>query len=131
MRETTRFALEGGKGEADGRLLFDGRPAARIAGVVLEEQRQLAIDGEEAFVLFVTHGCPYEELLHIYLVDAKGEVVERLEVGGAYAPGILRDVRSLGERELAFDFQGPRRLLVKERPAGFFRKRRLEVADSK
>jgi hypothetical protein len=131
MQETTRFALEGVSAEGNAHLLVDGRPGERIAGAVLEMQYALTIDGAAFFVLFVTHGSPYEELLHVYLIDPAGRVVERLELGGAYAPGVLRDVRVLGEHELAFDFQGPRRLVVRERPAGLFRKRRLEISGSK
>ena len=100
-------------------LLWDGQPTAvRVDGVTLEQQVQL--DG--GYLLFLTEDSPFEEGLHIYLLDRDRRIVDGLELARPYASGILRDVMPEGEGAVSFSFFGADRwrLDVHERPLGLF-----------
>ena len=129
MKESCRFSLATATGEGSSEILVEGRPTnLRIEGRILEAQYELEAGGRALHVLFVTDGTPYEEILHIYLTDAEGRVVEQTELGGAYAPGILTDVGPVSERELRFAFQGQHRLVLRDEAQGYFRPRLIELS---
>jgi hypothetical protein len=130
MRRTEHFSLAPlSVDSSDAELLRDGRAcASRIEGRVLEAELELEVDGGELSLLFVTAGTPHEEVLHIYLIDVAGRVLEHEQLGGPYAPGLLANLEVISDRELRFEFQGSRRLLVRERAAGLLRRRRLQVS---
>lgn len=130
MRKTEHFRLAPLSADSsDAQLLRDGRAcASRIEGRVLEAEFEVAVDGRELSLLFVTAGTPYEEILHIYLTDVGGRVLEHEHLGGPYAPGLLANIEVISDRELRFEFQGPRRVLVRDKPAGLLRRRRLQVS---
>jgi len=98
-------------------LLWRGQPTAvTLDGVTLEHQLQL--DGR--YLLFLTEDSPYEEGLHIYLLDSERRVVDGLELAAAYAPGTLRGVQQDGAGAVSFSFFGDDRwrLEVNDRPLG-------------
>src|SRR5262249_6791217 len=65
----------------------------------------------------------------VYLLDSAAGVVDRVVLGGPYAPGILRDLEPAGAGCLEFSFHGPERwrVTVRAKPRGRFRKHRLEL----
>ncbi|MGI9334169.1 MAG: hypothetical protein ACR2RL_13555, partial [Gammaproteobacteria bacterium] len=76
-------------------MLYDGRRVGEpVEGVVLEAQfarDDSPIGGPiggrigRQFVLLVTHDCPFEERLSIYLLDAAFSVIDRVDIGHPYA----------------------------------------------
>ena len=125
----TTFALRdlGGSEAVESELLVDGRATGqRVAGRLLEAQFPIA--SENATVLLVTEDTPYEEALHIHLVNDAGAVLETITVGAPYTPGILKEPRMVSPYELAFDFQRPRRLRVHFPPKGIVRRKYLELS---
>lgn len=100
-------------------LLWEGQPTSvRVDGVTLEEQVHLPA----GYLLFLTEDSPFEEGLHIYLLDRERRLVDGLELAGPYASGILRDVVREGDAAVSFSFFGADRwrLDVHDRPLGMF-----------
>lgn len=44
----------------------------------------------------------FEEMLHVQLIDAGGEVLERVSIGGAYETGALENLRVMSRDTVAF-----------------------------
>lgn len=84
-------------------LLFQNRETGIVIdGVVLEKQFSF----EEKYLLFLTEDCPYEEGLHIYLLDHELQILDGIELGGAYASAILQDVKVEDDMLVTFTFFG-------------------------
>lgn len=147
MEPSDAFALEAlpRPGEDDApraRLIHRGQAVGEpVEGCVLEQQ--YAVDPGR-HLLFVSDDIPYEEGLHIYLVDAAGAVLDGLEIGAPYTPGLLEDAVVSGPDQVDFSFIHKQRcrLIVHSEPAvfrqlrpitgvkrlgGAFRKRYLEL----
>jgi hypothetical protein len=104
--------------------------ADKIPGTSLEAQFALGSAGRAPFLLLTSHDVPYEEMIHVLLIDESGELIEQAELGGPYAPGLLANVQIVSEDTLSFDFQGPVRLTVHPAPRGWLRRRRLSLSRS-
>lgn len=103
-----------GGGEPRSRLLRQGQPTGLVVdGASLEAQFEAA-PGD---LLLLTAGIPYEEALHIYLLAPDGRLRDALELGAAYAPAILADVRAEGASALTFSFYTGDRWHLAVRPA--------------
>jgi hypothetical protein len=99
-------------------LLWRGEPTSvRVDGIVLEHQLQIG----PGHLLFLTDDSPFEEGLHIYLLDRDMHVIDGLELGAPYAAGTLGDVTREGDTAVSFSFFGGDRwqLEVNEKPLGF------------
>jgi hypothetical protein len=123
VKQTEGFSVARIDGELPrSELLWEGQPTAvRVDGVSLEHQLQLPA----GHLLFLTEESPFEEGLHIYLLDHEKRIVDGLELGAPYASGILGDVTPEGDRAVSFSFFGGDRwrLEVNEKPLGFFASR--------
>lgn len=88
MTPDCRFSLDlTGQTAGRARLIDCGQPTATIVdGVLIEAQFRTAT---EQSLLFLTGDSPYEEGLHIYLLDGGGAILDAIEAGAAYASGIL------------------------------------------
>ena len=108
------------------KLLFDGTPTGTtVPGVVLDAQYRYG----ERYLLLTTENIPYEEALHILLLDQGFRVLDHLELSHAFAPGTLTDVEPAGDGRLRFSLFGgdrweltvlpaPRRLRLDDAPTG-------------
>jgi len=108
------------------KLLFDGAATGTtVPGVVLEAQYGC----DPLYLLLTTENIPYEEALHILLLDQRFRVLDHLELSHAFAPGTLTDVEQGGDGRLRFSLFGgdrwelevlpaPRRLRLDEAPTG-------------
>jgi hypothetical protein len=74
----------------------------RVDGVSLERQWRVA----PGYLLFLTEDSPFEEGLHIYLLDDDKRVVDALELSGPYASAILKDAVAEGDATVSFSFFG-------------------------
>lgn len=84
-------------------LLFQNQETGIVIdGVALEKQFSF----EEKFLLFLTEDCPYEEGLHIYLLDQELQILDGIELAGAYASAILDDVQVENDGIVTFAFFG-------------------------
>jgi hypothetical protein len=99
-------------------LLWEGQPTAlRVDGVTLEHQIEL----RAGHLLFLTEDSPYEEGLHIYLLNHEKRAVDGLELTAPYASGLLRDVMSEPDEAVSFSFFGDDRwrIAINDKPLGF------------
>lgn len=71
-----------------------------LDGAVLEAQ----FDCGDQHLVFTTDDVPYEEALHIHLLDARLAVLDWLELSAWYTPGIFDDLAPAGPHSLAFTF---------------------------
>lgn len=69
-------------------------------GAVLEAQYSI----DEKYILFITEGTPYEEALHILLVDSTLMVADYIELASAYTPGMFRNTSILQPNKIQFSF---------------------------
>lgn len=84
-------------------LLFQNRETGIVIdGIVLEKQFSF----ENKYLLFLTEDCPFEEGLHIYLLDHELQILDGVELGGAYASAILNDVKIENNSIVSFAFFG-------------------------
>lgn len=85
------------------RLVFDGEPLDLVLeGIVLEGQFRC----RHGYLLLTTEDVPYEEGLHMTLVDPAWRVLDQLEASLPYNPGIVKDMAVADEDELRFEFMG-------------------------
>lgn len=106
------------------RVALRGQPlAALIPGAVLDAQASLAGGG---CVLVTTDDVPYEETLHVVLLDADGRIHEERRITRP-SPGVVRDVAAEGDT-LSFRFRGDRITEVRVAPRRLFG-RRLRVTE--
>lgn len=73
-----------------------------VEGVVLEQQFTCS----HGYLLLTTENSPYEEGLHIYLLDRKAGVLDYLQLSHPYAAGILCNVEVVDAGQLQFSFFG-------------------------
>lgn len=86
-----------------------------VTGAILE--RQFTDGGRH--ILFVTEDIPFEETLHIYLVNSNLEPIDHLSLSAIYSPGILKNISITAPNEISFSFfdaQETWRLTVTEKP---------------
>lgn len=57
------------------------------------------------FLLLLTHNSPYEEALHIYLVDADNSILDQTHLGQPYTAGIFQELQCC-DNVLYFSFFG-------------------------
>ena len=92
-----------GKDADRSRLLVDGVETGRILeGLVLEAVRRT----DFGTLVLVTEDCPYEEILHAYLLDDAWRVLDRVSLGAAYSSGWLHDLEDLDANTFRFRFFG-------------------------
>ena len=91
------------KGSKKLHLSFDGGPIEPpVPGRVLEAQ----FESEGMFLLLFTEDSPYEECLHVILLDKGGNLLDTVELADAYSPGILAELRVSSPRSVDFGFFG-------------------------
>jgi len=107
-------------------LLFDAAlTGVTVPGVVLEAQYRCG----ELHLLLTTENIPYEEALHVLLLDARFNLLDQVELSHPYASGALTDLQQHGDGRLQFSLFGgdrwelavlptPRRLTMDEAPTG-------------
>ncbi len=88
------------EGNARAALCTAEKQVATIDGTQLEAQFRC----EEFFVVFATAGDPWEELLHIYLLDASHTVLDEVELGHIYTPASLKSLRARDPNAFEFSF---------------------------
>jgi len=110
-------------------LLWNDRPTRLIlAGAVMEAQFSLPAGG---YLLLVTDDCPFEEGLHIYLLNGRQELVEEDILGCPYTAAIVENVQVAGDNVVTFSFIGDHQVTVYDQPQilGILgRKGRLKVS---
>lgn len=121
--------VEDASARGGARLRRNGRELPQpVPGVVLEAQ--YCLEPEGSVVLLLTDDSPYEETLHVVLLDGDGRLLEHQRVGEAMAPGVLGQTEILGPRTLGFRFwPGHRhRLEIHAQPQGRLRKRWMSLS---
>lgn len=84
-------------------MLVNGSPSATIlSGVVLET----ALRWKDHLLLFLTDDIPFEEGLHIYLLDERQQVADQAHMVGAYTTGVFTALDLTSEDTVRFRFFG-------------------------
>lgn len=88
---------------AKSQLVIDGNESGSVvAGSCFEA----AVEAESFYVLFLTNGNPFEDFLHIHLVDKQGVVVDSCALGAPYSTGSFSDLVLLDQSLMSFRFIG-------------------------
>lgn len=78
-----------------------GRPCGTtVTGQVLEA----AVEADGRYLLFLTDDSPYEEVLHLHLLDGQGRPLDAADLGGPYTTGTFVGPRLLGGQRIGFGF---------------------------
>ena len=84
-------------------ITVNGQPAGRLVpGAVLEAAAQW----QSFTLLFNTDDTPFEELLHIHLLDAQLNLLDSATIGGIYSTGSFSLLESAEPDTLRFRFIG-------------------------
>lgn len=102
MRVVKRYSLIKAKSENQRSILTrDGKVLEmEVEGSILEVQLELE-DGR--VMIWLTDDSPYDEGLHIYLLDQRDTILDALEAGADFTPGILK-IANTGENWVEFQF---------------------------
>lgn len=100
MQVTKRCNIEA-KDSRNSDLFIDLTLTHHIEGLELQAQFELA-DGR--LLLFVTDNTPYEEGLHIYLISRQLTILDQLDIGNAYTPGMLQNLKVIDGQSCSFTF---------------------------
>ena len=111
-------------GPASELLVNDQSTGVVLPGVTLEAQYRFG----DRYLLFTTENVPYEEALHILLLDQGFRRLDHIELSHPFAEGTLSDVRAR-DAQVQFSFFGgdfwelsvaprPRHLARSECPVG-------------
>lgn len=114
METADKFRIEPfAGGELHSRLVCNEGLTVEVQGRILEAQFRCSL----GYLVILSDGNPYEEMIHFYLLNDSGEILDGLSLGQIYHSGILRDLVS-SENQLEFSFFGKERwqLRVMDRP---------------
>ncbi len=75
-----------------------------IRGKVLEAQVQVP----GAWLLFVTDGCPFEEILHLILLGRDLKILDKMRIGRPYQGGVFSNLRIVDGDTVEFEFPASR-----------------------
>lgn len=102
MRAVKRYSVVEAKRENQRSILArDGKALdLELEGSVIEAQFELE-DG--CVLIWFTDDSPYDEGLHVYLVDENDTISDALEGGADFTPGILKIVKT-GKDWVEFEF---------------------------
>jgi len=82
-------------------LVINEEPTGhRVDGYWLEAAYQYS----NGYLVFLSHDCPFEETLSIYLLDFCGAVKDSAHIGGMYTTGCFRAVEIKQPAEIVFEF---------------------------
>ncbi len=99
-------------------ILRNGQATGRqVAGAVLEAAAQW----QSFMLLFTTDDTPFEELLHIHLLDAQLNLLDSATVGGMYSTGSFSLLDAAEPDTVRFRFIGGTDWSVQVLPAPGFR----------
>lgn len=107
MRLAEELTIRPGPAMADGsptaELLLRDQPTGRmVAGAVLEA----AVQSAHGYVVFLTEGVPYEDALHIHLLDGVLRLRDSATIGAAFVTGTFTDLTLVDPDLLRFRFAG-------------------------
>ena len=85
-------------------------------GSVLEAQMELQ---NGWYLILTTEDSPYDEALHATLLDQRFEVLDQVEVSQDMTPGIIKDLKSIGDWALQFSFNRDKPYVLEINPAGY------------
>lgn len=100
MKKIKEFSIKK-KSDSDSTLFFRGESCQiDVSGLSLEEQFKI----DSFYLIFITDNCPYEEYLYIYLLNQKISIIDSLNVGLPYTPGLLKNIKLISNNTIDFDF---------------------------
>jgi len=102
MSPVSRFSLIENGSQARN-LSFDGH---RIETVVPGRVLAAQFESEGLFLLLFTDDNPYEECLHVILLDEGGNLLDTVELANPYSPGMLDGLRVSSPDSVDFGFFG-------------------------
>jgi hypothetical protein len=114
MESVQKFRAEPAKDGERSRLISEEGLSVEVEGVTLEAQFLCS----RGYLVITSDDNPYEEILHFYLLNEPGQVLDELSLGQMYHPGILRNVVPHADDRLDFSFFGSERwrLAILDRP---------------
>ena len=86
--------------------------------LILDETSSLEVDGQaieaqfrcsRGYLVITSDGNPYEEMIHFYLLDHKGDLLDEVSLGRIYHSGTLRDIDAKSDDQVEFSFFGTER----------------------
>jgi len=95
-------------------LVFNETLTLQVEGQTIEAQFRCS----SGYLVVTADGNPYEEMIHFYLLDSEGSLLDQVSLGQIYHSGILRDIDLKSDDRIEFTFFGTERwrLLILGKP---------------
>lgn len=101
MRDSKRYTIQRAANEGGRSILeSEGRTPIEVDGREIEAEYEL---NDGSTLVWLSDGSPYEEGLHVYLIDKTENVIDAIEAGAAWAAAIFK-VQELHESAIDFEF---------------------------
>ncbi len=92
MQTIHRYSVKKSASSKHSALFQDGKPLnLKIEGEVLEGQFETK---EGNILIWLTDDSPFEEGLHVYLIDKHHNIIDSLEAGSIFSTGILKFIKT-------------------------------------
>lgn len=106
MQKIDLFTLIDSHRKKNGKMLISktGTPiSVDVDGLMIDEQFEL---NNGNYLIWLTDDSPYDEMLHIYLINSKGDIEDAVEAGArlGMGPGGVLRIKSLGKSRVDFNF---------------------------
>lgn len=88
-------------GENKSKLILNGHESIDIDGVALEAQ--FGLDSGQ-YLIFTTDGCPFEETLHLILLDQTYRILDQINISQDYTSGQIDEIEIVSNVVLEFSF---------------------------
>jgi len=99
-------------------LMIDGKSTGqRLDGYYLEA----ALECNVGYLIFLTHDCPFEETLSIYLIDHVGILQDKAHICAIYTTGIFSNLKIQQPDKVFFEFFAEGIFTVQILPGSVFR----------
>lgn len=78
------------------------RTKSEVIGIVLE----LCVRYKDWFLVFTTDDTPFEDMLHVHLLDEQFNVLDSLTIGAMYSTGSFSEPQLISPNKVSFRFIG-------------------------
>jgi|GEM_PF-3169674 len=101
MKSSELFELTETSPQKSKLRLSGAEKTINIPGSVLEAQMELE---NGWYLILTTENSPYDEALHITLLDQRLEILDQVEISQDMTPGIVKDIQIVDAVNMQFNF---------------------------
>lgn len=116
MKNTVLFELIDVNDQKSNLKILRLNKTLSCTGSVLEAQMELQ---NGWYLILTTENSPYDEALHVTLLDRQFEVLDQVELSQDMTPGIVKELQVIGDWQVQFLFNRTDPYVLEVKPNGF------------